>query len=182
MPPLTKKKTYTPYIALPFVISSSMFLASQAFAAPTANADNYATTSGKSITFNPLSNDRADRGTTFFVETVNNPRSGTVSKSGNNITYTAPANFTGSTTFWYGIKDSRGLITSAPIKVTVTAGTGGGGGGVPSTSPPQAYGDYAKTTSGQRITIDVIKNDAGNGLFINSLDTPKPSGSGSSEL
>jgi len=150
-----------------------MLLAPQAFAAPSANADNYTTTKGKSITVSPLSNDRADNGTTLFIETVNSPSpfgTGTAKLiSGNKVTYTPPANFTGTTTFWYGIKDSRGQITSAPIKVTVT----GTPSGIPQTTPPpQAYGDYGVTTSGQKITIDAVKNDAGKGLFITKVNNP----------
>lgn len=185
MPPLTKKKMPAPLLAVPLLISSMVLLAPQAYAAPTANADNYTTTKGKSITFSPLSNDRADSGTTFFIEVVNSPKpAGTgTSKliSGNRVTYTPPANFTGTTTFWYGLKDSRGLKTSAPIKVTVRADSTGGG--TPGTTrPPQAYGDYAITTSDRAVTIDVIKNDRGNGLFITKVDTPKPYPSGSATI
>jgi hypothetical protein len=172
-----------PLIAVPLLVSSSILLTSQAMAAPTANADNYTTTAGQSITVSPLNNDRADTGTSIYVEVVNSPSpwgTGTTTLNNNKVTYTPPVGFTGTTTFWYGIKDSRGLITSAPIKVTVNAD---GDGGTPqATPPPQAYGNAATTTSGQTITIDAIGNDTGDGLFITKVDTPAPYPSGSATI
>ncbi|MGB1311593.1 MAG: Ig-like domain-containing protein, partial [Leucothrix sp.] len=121
MRPIKKNKN-TPLLAIPLLLSSTVLFAPQAFAAPTANPDNYTTTMGNSITISPLSNDRADIGTTFFIEKVDSPAPyGTGSseliddEDDDKIVYTPPANFTGTTTFWYGIKDSEGLITSAPI-------------------------------------------------------------------
>lgn len=172
MPPFFNKKKFTPSLAVPLLLSAAVLYAPQTFAAPTANADNYTTTTGQSITVSPLSNDRADSGTTVYVEVVNSPSpygTGSTTLNNNSVTYTPPANFTGSTTFWYGIKDSTGLTTSAPITVTVTDS----GSGVPtSTPPPQAYGNAATTTSGQSITIDAIGNDTGDGLFITEVDNP----------
>ena len=185
MPPLTKKNNHAQLMAVPLLISSTVLLALQAHAAPTANADNYTTTQGQSITVSPLSNDRADPGTSIFIEVVNSPSpfgTGTTTLANNRVTYTPPANFTGNTTFWYGIKDSRGLITSAPINVTVTASNGGGGPSTQLPPLPQAYGDAATTTSGQTITIDATKNDTGDGLYITKVDTPKPYPSGSATI
>ena len=181
MPPITIKNRCLQMIAVPLLVSSSVLLSSQVMAAPTANPDNYTTTVGQSITVSPLSNDRADNGTTFFIEVVNSPSpygTGTTTLNNNKVTYTPPVGFTGTTTFWYGLKDSRGLRTSAPITVNVTAGTG-----VPQTTPPpQAYGNAATTTSGQTITIDAVGNDTGDGLFITKVDTPAPYPSGSATI
>ena len=174
------KKNCTSLIAVPLLVSSSILISTQAMAAPTANADNYTTTAGQSITISPLSNDRADTGTTLSVEIVNSPSpygTGTTSLNNNKVTYTPPAGFTGTTEFWYGIKDSRGLITSAPIKVTVNAGGGG-----TTSYPPQAFGDAATTTSGQTITIDTLAHDTGDDIFITKVDTPAPYPSGSSSI
>ena len=176
MSPITKMNKYIPLMAVPLFVSTSMLISTQALAAPTANADNYTTTVDQSITVSPLSNDRADTGTTLAVEVVNSPSpwgTGTTTFRNNKITYTPPAGFTGTTEFWYGIKDSRGLITSAPITVTVT------GSEAPTTWPPQAYGEAATTTSGQTITIDALANDTGDGLFITKVDNPAPYPSGS---
>ena len=123
MPLHTYKKTQVPLLAVTMLAGSSLLTASPAFAAPTANADNYTTTVNNSITVSPLSNDRADTGTTLVIEVVNSPSpygTGTTTLNNNQVTYTPPSGFTGTTEFWYGIKDSRGLITSAPITVTVT--------------------------------------------------------------
>ncbi|MGB1311038.1 MAG: Ig-like domain-containing protein, partial [Leucothrix sp.] len=80
--------------------------------------------------------------------------------------------------FWYGIKDSEGLITSAPITVVVSEG-----GGIPTpTPPPQAEADTAETTSGQMVTIDVLANDTGKHLSIKKVDNPAPYPSGSASI
>lgn len=105
-----------------------MLLTTPIVAARTANADSYATTTGQSIIISPLNNDRADAGTTLIIEVVNSPSpygTGITSLNNNEVTHTPPAGFTGSTGFWYGIKGSRGLITSAPVTVTVNAASSG---------------------------------------------------------
>ena len=67
-----KNQIRTPLLAATMLAGSAV-LTSNAFAAPTANADNYTTTMNQSITVSPLSNDRADNGTTIFIEVVNSP-------------------------------------------------------------------------------------------------------------
>ena len=184
MPLQIYKKNRTPLLAVTLLASTSI-LSGTAIAAPTANADNYTTTMNQSITVSPLNNDRADNGTTIFIEVVNSPSpygTGTTTLNNNRVTYTPPAGFTGNTEFWYGIKDSRGLVTSAPIKVVVKAPDDGGNETPQTTPPPQAYGNAAETTSGQTITIDAIGNDTGDGLFITKVDTPKPYPSGSATI
>jgi len=140
---------------------------------PVANPNTYSLNAGQSITVSPLDN---DTGKGLFIEDVNVPSpygTGVTSFTSNTITYTAPADFVGSTEFWYGIKDVNGNITSAPITVTV-AGQG--------SQVPQAVADNAETTSGQSITVDVLANDSGNGLFIEEVDIPSPYGTGTSAI
>ena len=156
---------------LPLIACSLMVLSAQATAAPTANPDAYTVAPGQSITITPLDN---DLGNGLFIEAVDQPApygTGTTTFTSNSITYTAPAGFT-STEFWYGIKDSNGDITSAPITVTA-AGT---------LEVPQAYADSASTTKGQPVTVDVLANDTGTGLFIEEVDQPAPYGTGSSAI
>ena len=159
------------HLKLPLTLCSLMVLSAQANAAPTANPDTYTVAAGQSITISPLDNDLGDR---LFIEAANQPApygTGTTTFTPNSITFNAPADFT-STEFWYGIKDSNGDITSAPITVTVSG----------STVVPQAYADSAVTTTSQPITVDVLANDTGNGLFIEEVDQPAPYGTGSSSI
>jgi hypothetical protein len=155
---------------LPVIFGS---MAVQAADFPVANTDAYTAVSGQSITVQPLTNDTGD---SIFIEAVNSPSpygTGTTSFTSSKITYTAPAGFVGSTEFWYGIKDADGNITSAPITVTVSADA---------VVVPQAVADYAETSSGNAITVDVLANDSGNGLFIEELDSPAPYGTGTSAI
>lgn len=159
------------HFKLPLIACSLMVLSTQASAAPVANADTYSVAPGQSITITPLDN---DSGNGLFIEAVDQPApygTGSTTFTSNTITYTASADFT-STEFWYGIKDSNGEITSAPI--TVTAAN--------STEVPQAYADSATTTKGSSITVDVLANDTGTGLFIEEVDQPAPYGTGSSAI
>ena len=177
MTPLIKKKNYFLHLPKLLLLSTAMVTAPQALSAPTANPDSYKTTVDNSIVITPLENDRADIGTTLSIEVVDSPApygTGTSSLDGNKITYTPPAGFTGTTEFWYAIKDSRGLLTSAPITIAVEASNG-----IPQDPPfPQAYSDNATTTSGQAITIDVLDNDIGDAIFITVVDDPAPYQSG----
>ena len=162
------------HLKFPVLLCSLMVLSAQAAAAPVANADAYTVVSGESKVLNPLGNDLGDG---LFIEAVDQPApygTGSTTFTTSTIEYTAPAGFTGSTEFYYGIKDSNGDITSAPITVTVTA--------APTSEVPQAYADSASTTTGQPVTVDVLANDTGNGLFIEEVDQPAPYGTGSSAI
>ena len=156
---------------LPLIACSLMVLSAQATAAPVANADAYSVAPGQSITITPLDN---DTGNGLFIEAVDQPApygTGSTTFTTDTITYTAPADFT-TTEFWYGIKDSNGDITSAPITVTAAS----------SSEVPQAYADSATTTTGSPVTVDVLANDTGTGLFIEEVDQPAPYGTGSSAI
>ena len=163
------KKQLQVGVILPAIFGS--FAAYAAF--PVANVDSYVAVSGQSITVGPLANDTGD---SLYIEAVDSPApfgTGTTTFTGSEITYTAPADFVGSTRFWYGIQDADGNKTSAPITVTVVA---------ENTLVPQAVPDSAQTTSGEAITIDVLANDTGNGLFIEEVDSPAPFGTGTSAI
>ena len=153
------------------VIFSSFAVSAAAF--PVANTDSYTTVSGQSITVSPLVN---DTGEGLYIEAVDSPApygTGTTTFTGSQITYTAPDGFVGTTEFWYGITDADGNKTSTPITVTVAA---------QASVVPQASPDSAVTTSGQAITVDVLANDTGNGLFIEEVDSPAPFGTGTSAI
>lgn len=165
---MTKQK----HLKLPVIFSSLMVLSVQASAASLiANPDTYSISSGQSFTITPLEN---DVGEGIFIEAVDQPApygTGKTTFTANKITYTPPEGFSGDTEFWYGIKDENGRIYSAPITITVSE-----------TPRPQAYADAAETTIGQPITIDVLANDTGSGLFIEEVDQPAPYGTGASAI
>jgi len=63
-----------------------------------------------------------DAGDTHTLHVVAQPGSGSVAVSGMNLIYTPPANWSGSTSFTYRVKDSVGVYsTSKTASVTVTA-------------------------------------------------------------
>ncbi len=175
MPPLNKKK-FSPSTAVTLLLSSSVLFATQAFAVPSANPDSYTTTKGQSITFNPMKNDAAyGAGNWIYIEEVDSPApygTGATSISNGKITYIPPANFTGTTSFFYGIRDQFNDINSAEIKITVTDG----GGGVPQPSTPspfpKAYGQLDTVAAAETILIDALRNDVGDGLTITGVDNP----------
>lgn len=191
MPPIMKKRL--PLFAVPLILSSSVLLAPQAFAAPQANADNYTITQGQNFTFTPMENDATDPGHWLFVEAVDDPTGANagataisdgfayngVRSSGSKITYTPAANFTGTTTFFYGVQsvpnggsaNPNNLTNSAKVTITVTEG-GGGIPQPPASPPPIAYGQRDSVVSGETVLIDALSNDAGVGLTITDVGNP----------
>lgn len=156
------------FLAISMLVGSVSIV--QAVDYPTANPDSYSTTAGQSISFMPMNN---DVGNAMYITKVDSPSpwgTGSNTHTGSEITYTPPAGFTGETTFWYQIKDNQGLLTSAPITVTVSAEA------APS-AWPTAGADTASTTYGQAITIDPLTNDTGAGLTIDSVNTTTTAGS-----
>ncbi|PKN82774.1 MAG: hypothetical protein CVU47_01710 [Chloroflexi bacterium HGW-Chloroflexi-9] len=87
------------------------------------------------------------------------PANGVVTLTGNAVTYTANPGFTGVDTFSYSVSDGRGGIAAATVTVTVTAGL-------------LAVDDGANTLTNDPVTIDVLANDAGDGIAIDSVTQP----------
>lgn len=172
MTPL-KKMAIRNCLKLKITFGLLMVLSVPIVAAPlVANPDTYSITVGQSLTITPLDN---DVGQGIFIEEVDQPApygTGVTTFTASDVTYTPPESFVGSTKFWYGIKDSDGDIFSAPVTVNVTA----------SVIRPQAVDDSEATTIGQPITIDVLANDTGDGLFIEKVDQPTPDGTGTSAI
>jgi hypothetical protein len=81
-----------------------------------AESDDIATTVDTPVSINVLSN---DSGSGLMIVEVDNPNHGTAMIMGNSIKYTPAAGFTGTDSFWYGIKDDKGYETSALIVVYV---------------------------------------------------------------
>ena len=95
-------------------------------------ADTFSTVAGKPVVLNVLANDLDSTGTLnpASVSIVSQPTSGatvTVDPSTGNITYTAPAGFSGTDTFSYTVADYNGSIsTPATVTLTVSAAVTGG--------------------------------------------------------
>ena len=118
-------------------------------AAPVATADTAAAESGAPASLNVLANDTATTGALVpaSVTVTTAPTSGgtaTVDATTGDITYTAPAGFTGADTFAYTVANSAGY-TSAPATVTVTV-----------TAAPVAADATADTTVGTAVAVPVL--------------------------
>lgn len=115
---------------------------------------------GNAVTIDVLSN---DTGSNLTIELADAASHGTTSIVNGKIVYTPNQGYSGLDDFWYGVS-SPGLGWKwANVVVTVT-----------STIPPvtlDAQADTASTTIGQAVTIDVLANDTGTGIFIDTLDT-----------
>ena len=129
---------------------------------PVAIADTLSATAGTPITINVLDNDTGD---SLSVGEYNqySANAGTISKSGNQLTYTSAANFTGTDTFWYVIEDSFGRTNSAKVSINVSGGTN-------NTPYPVITADTANAITGNDVSIDVLANDTGNGLSITAYN------------
>jgi len=97
-------------------------------------SEDFATTDNKTAVFiNILAN---DTGSSISVNTLDDPANGTATFENNQVKYTPDANFVGTDTFWYSIKDSTGTpfgtkiyvtVTEPQVTTGVTSGSSGGG-------------------------------------------------------
>lgn len=92
-------------------------------AAPVATDDFATVASGMSVTIPVLANDVDPDGDSINLVALGSPAFGSVTMStGGNVTYRAPAEFTGTDRFEYTVADTAGLRATAVVAVTVTAG------------------------------------------------------------
>lgn len=125
---------------------------------PVAADDVSTTNEDTAVTINVTTNDTDadDTVAVTSVKIVDQPAHGTatVNATTGQITYTPNADFNGTDTFTYTIKDAAGA-ESAPATVTVTVN--------PINDPPRTVNDLALTTSGSPtgtpVDIDVLAND-----------------------
>ena len=116
---------------------------------PIAYADNVSTPSNANLSITPLSNDFNYYSNTNSVFSYTNPAHGTVSKSGNTITYTPDGTFVGYDTLTYTVKDAtNSQTTTATIRINVTR------------VAPKINSDTASTKSATAKSISVTTNDA----------------------
>ncbi|HPE61704.1 MAG TPA: Ig-like domain-containing protein [Thiolinea sp.] len=86
--------------------------------APRAFADRIRVKSGKTVRINVLNNDKDIDGQIISLNNFTKPANGTVVRTGQALKYTAPQGFSGTDTFFYRIKDTKGA-KSARARVTV---------------------------------------------------------------
>lgn len=125
---------------------------------PVAFDDFAATTTNRSVALNVLANDNDPDAwlNTNSVMIVTHPANGTVSVNPTNgiLTYTPTNGFVGTNTFAYTVQDNQGA-TSNPGLVTVIVTEPV----LTTNAPPVAVNDFASTSNGLPVTIDVLAND-----------------------
>ena len=122
-----------------------------------ANEDTATTPAGDPITVDVLSN---DTGTGISITEVDNPAHGTAVVSNGKVVYTPDAGYAGTDVFWYTIKDVTGAVYSTTITISVT--------GVNAGPYPSGVEDEVSTPRDTAAIFDVLANDIGVGLTLNS--------------
>ena len=87
---------------------------------PVAVSDTASVHQGEAVTIPVLANDSDPDGDAFSITANTSSSHGTVTRSGNNVVYTAASNYTGPDTFTYTISDGRGGSAKATVSITVT--------------------------------------------------------------
>lgn len=132
---------------------------------PTLVNDSVSTPEVTPVTIPALSNDTDPDGDTLSLADVDTPSHGTAVISGDNIIYTPAADFIGTDTFNYTVRDSNNNTATATISVTISNVN----------SAPLATNDTRTTPEDTPITIDVMSNDSdpdGDSIRIDSNDSP----------
>ncbi|MCF6189189.1 MAG: Ig-like domain-containing protein [Cocleimonas sp.] len=134
--------------------------------APVAN-DDTASAGCDAVTISVLGNDTDPDGDTLSILSLGDPSLGTAVINGNTVVYTPVASCgNGTDTFSYTISDGNGHTATANITVNIT-----GDGGC-TTGCTDAEPDDVSTTEGEAVSINVLANDSGSGLRIESVDQP----------
>ena len=88
--------------------------------APVAKDDNATVESGQPLAIDPTANDSDADGDALAVLSVGQPANGTISLSGNTVTYNANSGFVGRDSFTYVITDGKRSTATATVNVDVT--------------------------------------------------------------
>ena len=123
---------------------------------PVAIADT-ASSDGSAVTLNVLSNDTGG-GLSLVDVNEYSEEGGTARIESNQIIFTPKAGFSGSDAFWYVMQDNQGRTNAAKVTISITASD--------STPYPTAEPDDITTTTATQVTIDVLANDNGYGLWL----------------
>lgn len=117
---------------------------------PSAVDDIVATTQGTAVTIPVLANDSDVDGDPFEIVAIGGPIGGTASaQPGGTVVYQPASGFTGTDSFPYTIRDARGGVASAIVRVDVTSRN----------RPPAAVDDLVVTTRDTPVRIAVLAND-----------------------
>ncbi len=118
-------------------------------AAPIAVSDSASANAGQTISIDVLANDSDPEGDAINLVSVTQPANGSAQVSGDQVSFTANAGFSGTDSFSYTIADSAGNQATAQVTVTVTPG-----------SPPIAVDDSFMLDMNAVATLDVLANDS----------------------
>ena len=125
---------------------------------PQANDDSAMTTQDVPVTIAVLANDEDADGDALTLVAVTAPANGTATVNADgSVTYTPAAGFVGDDSFSYTAADPSGAETTADVTVTVNP------------LPVVAADDSATTNRNQSVQIDVLANDEGSGLTVDSV-------------
>lgn len=116
--------------------------------APIANPDSGTVNEDSSVIIDVLTNDTDVDGDALSITNAASPN-GSVTFSGNNITFTPTADFNGATTVTYTISDGAGGAASGTVTINVTNVN----------DAPVANDDTASTNEDTAVVINVLAND-----------------------
>ncbi len=131
-------------------------------AAPVANPDTVNVTSSAPVTLSPVAN---DTGSNLVLQAPNewSLKGGRVVLTGNQLRYTPKSGFNGEDKIWYTVIDAQGRSTFSVITLNVS------GNGNNSNPFPIANPDSYQTVQGTSKTLNILANDTGVGLTIDTL-------------
>ena len=116
---------------------------------PVAQNDAANVARGASVVVGVLANDSDPEGDTLSITSVTQGTNGSITISGDSVTYTHNGFNTTFDSFTYTIIDGKGGTDTATVSITVTFAN----------SPPVATGDTATVAEGGSVLIQVLAND-----------------------
>lgn len=135
---------------------------------PFAIDDLVSTEEGAPLTFDPTENDADPDGDEIVVVTVSVPENGSaVVNPDGTVTYTPNADFVGTDTFTYTIRDNDGATDTAIIRVVVLEAEN---------QPPVAVDDDYEVPRNRTTTLEVMVNDSdpdGDEIYITQVVQPQ---------
>lgn len=141
---------------------------------PIANNDTLTITQGTTQAIEVLANDTDLDGDSLTLVSFTNPNSGgTLTRDGNTLTYTPPANFLGNDGFQYVVQDSQGGRTTGAVFIAVLQR------GTPPTPPPGPTPPETPTcdiflptpTPGApNLTLDTLQGTASDNLLLGNTN------------
>jgi putative nucleotidyltransferase with HDIG domain len=132
---------------------------------PRAASDSASTQEDVPVRIGVLANDSDLDGDVLKVRDVAAPGTGSVSYDAAAVTYSPPPDFSGTTTFTYGVSDGNGGSATGTVEVSVA----------PVNDAPRALDDAVSVLENASITIDVLGNDGdpeGDAISLTSFSQP----------